>query len=216
MKRFLLPMAALGFVLSLSGPAAAYSFVDGGSLHFDYQQFPTGPYNGSYHANGQLLPGVGAGGGAVGIFFDVAGAHWLVVVSAVLDGGGSIDGAMLLLRSPNPIVAGVYPVDPVNGNVLFAFIDNAVSFAIPADPSATDWQAWFQGLLASRKFVGASGAITIQNIATDKAVGSFSGLSIEYSDHTPVAVANGTFEIVGGTTAVDAGTWSRLKAGFRE
>ncbi|MBZ0270074.1 hypothetical protein K8I85_18130 [bacterium] len=216
MKPLILPMAALGLALCLPGAAAAYSLVDGGTTDFDYQQFPFGPYNGSFHADGQILAGVGANGGTVGTFFDVGGEHWLVVLSAVLDGGGSIDGAMLLVRSATPIAAGVYPVDPVNGKVLFAFVDNAVSFAIPADPTTVDWQAWFETLVASRKFVGASGAITLENVATDKAVGSFSGLTIEFSDNTPVSVANGSFRVTGGTTAVDGSTWGHVKADYRD
>jgi hypothetical protein len=216
MKRLILPMAALGLALSLPGAAAAYSLVDGGSLDFEYQQFPSGPYGGTYHANGQVLTGVGTNGGTIGMFFDVAAEHWFVVVSALLDGGGSIDAAVLMVRSPTPIQPGIYPVDPVSGNVVFAFIDNAVSFAIPQDPTAVDWSAWFDGLLASRKFVGASGAITITDMATDKAIGSFSGLSVEYSDHTPVSVVNGSFRIGTGPSAVGASSWAKVKVDYRD
>jgi hypothetical protein len=211
------PAAALilALLLAAAGPAPAYTLLDGGNLAFTYASFPSGPYGGVFTADGSLLGGVSTGGGVTSVLFQASGVYTLVVVAGVLDPASNVDGAVLLIRSPDPIVPGSYPVDPLNGTCAFAFVDDAVSFAVPTDPASADWQAWFDQLLASRKFVGATGAVTITSVGSERIAGSFSGLSLEYGTNVPIGVSGGTFEVTG-ALPVEPATWGGVKADYRD
>jgi len=211
------PAAALilAFLLAAAGPTGAYMLFDGGSLSFTYASFPSGPYGGVFAADGTLLGGVSTSGGVTAAMFQANGVYTFVAVAGVLDPATHVDGALLLIRSPDPIVPGSYPVDPLNGTCAFAFVDDAVSFAVPTDPASADWQAWFEQLLASRKFVGATGAVTITSVGSERIAGTFSGLSLEYGTNVPIGVSGGSFEITG-ATPVEPTSWGSVKADYRD
>jgi hypothetical protein len=210
-----IPALALATFLATAGTAPALTLIDGGTMDFQYAQFPSGTYVGSFSADGELLTGVPAGGGTTALLFDSGGEHYLVVAAALLDGGGNVDAAVVMIRSASPFVPGVYPVDAINHTCTFAFVDDAVSFALPADPATADWESWFNGLLASRRFVGATGAVTLTEVGPSAVTGTFSGLSFEYGTNMPLSISPGAFHVTG-ALAVEDDTWAGVKADYRD
>lgn len=200
--------------LAVATAASAFTMIDGGTFAFSYSSFPSGPYSGAFHADGELA-GIPTDGGTTAVLFDAGGTYYFIVVAGCVDPGGHLDGAVVMIQSPAPFGPGTYPVDAINRTCSFAFADDAISFALPEDPASTDWEVWFQQLVASRKFVGATGAIALVETGPTRVAGTFSGLSLEYGTNAPLAITDGTFDVTG-ALPVEPASWGRVKAGYRD
>ncbi len=218
----LLPItsALVATTLAISSGAAAQSLLADGELAFDYQQFPTGAYGGTFSASGPIAdpssfpPGSGA---AYGVFGEVEGVHYLLVVGGILNVDSTIDAAFLLIRNDNPITLGIYPVDTTDFRVGFGYLDDATALPIPGDPWALDLQAWADLLVAEHVFVGVNGAITIEEaLPGDTVAGTFTGLMGEYQGTQMLAgLTNGSFRVGPVPLAVESTSWGSAKSSYR-
>src|SRR5262245_26146523 len=145
---------ALLLALSAPPPAPATILVyEQGSVGFEFDQYPVGPYGGAFLSNGNVTdpsafaPG-GSGASMAVSTITVAGAHHLAIFGAVRNSDTTGDLAFLYLRSSSELTPGTYPVDPVGFTAIFGFVDDATSLDIPDDPDVLDWTAWIAGLNA--------------------------------------------------------------------
>ena len=216
---------ALALVLVAFAPAPAAAQADaflpygGGTLSFDYQQWPSGPFAGEFQAAG--LPfGFGAdsadfqeavGGGLV----EAEGVVGCVGYAAVRDPGtGLVDiAALLVSRAGGLPPPGDYPVDPVGRTVLVAYAVGVADFVFPDDLATADLAAWLSGLDMERLLVATTGVVRLERADGEGMAGTFAG-TLFGEDGTIVALTQGVFSI-GDTVPADAASWGGVKSLFR-
>lgn len=210
-------------IVSLSAMTSASAQVtpyQGGTISFDYAEFPVGMYTGSFLSDGVIedlasFPPDGTGA-SYGFTVQVPGREELLIVGGYENPDHTGDIAFVFLNVPNTISPGIRFVDPISYSVLFGFIDDVSAFQAPADPYHTDLDGWIETIIADHKFLSMSGSVTISSIDAEAIVGTFSGLMARTTGGMLVSASSGTFSV--GTTplGVSDDTWAEIKSKFRE
>ena len=209
---------ALGAWLVASSSALAGS-TEGGVLHFAYRQFPFGPYSGTFHAEGSVLdpeffpPDEPGAVQAFNVFHE--GRHTLLIVGGYDNGDASGDLAFVLLQGEQPFTSGVYIVDPVTYSVMFGFLDDADGVVIPDSPWAVDWERFYESILASHKFGGFSGIITLDRVNPHYLEGSFAGYMVNEAG-MKVVLSDAAFATGAVAVPVTPTSWADIKAAYRD
>ena len=206
-------IVGVGWLLVSALPASA-AVLDGGLFQFAYQQFPFGSYGGVFQASGSLegLTQFPQQGATVAFAESVNGEHVLVILGGYLNLDHTTDVAFLMIRSPDPIQPGTYPVDTETKTVLFGFVDDVGTFVVPENPHDFDWEAYLHSLTLQQRFVSATGSITLSLVTELHVEGTFEGLMVDDRDLTAVLVSNATIDVEAGSSPVEANSWTRVKS----
>jgi hypothetical protein len=209
----------LAFLAPAPAPATILVY-EQGSVGFEFDQYPSGPYGGAFLSNGNVTdpsafaPG-GSGASMAVSTITVAGAHHLAIFGAVRNSDTTGDLAFLYLRSSSELTPGTYPVDPVGFTAIFGFVDDATSLDFPDDPDVLDWQAWIAGLNAEHKLLSATGSIEITKLNDVLVEGKFSGITGEFGNGFMATIKDGTFSIDPPPLSVDKSSWGSIKNLYR-
>ncbi|MCB1163395.1 MAG: hypothetical protein R3C71_12455 [Candidatus Krumholzibacteriia bacterium] len=204
--------------LVLVQPALAQDYLfDTGRTYFEYTEYPTGPYEGIFEAQGAIDPSdpdfPDGAEGCYGVVVDVGGIYTLLSVAGFYNPDGSIDGVLLFISSHAPLAPGDYFFDPVGFTVGMAFVDDAVNVTFPDDPFSLDWEAWLATIDAAHIFVSTSGYITIDAINAEEAYGTFQGLMVDdLGNGIQAQMSNGQWEVGHTSVATESSSWSEVKA----
>jgi hypothetical protein len=205
---------ALITALLVSVPAFATTpdiLINGGTLDFDYQQVPAGPITGHFGSSGSLVADPPDEGTAATTYV-LDGLNYLTVVGALEDGVNFIDGAVIILADAAPIGVGTYPLDGVNG--MLVFVDDAVGWVPPADLWNTNWTLELLGIAASGKYGAMSGTVEVLAVGETNISGTFEAMMIDPVTGVSLLVAAGSFNVES-TTDTEVNTWGSVKELYR-
>lgn len=220
MKFAPLVASAVVSLLAMSSAWAQVASYEGGTISFDYAEFPLGMYTGSFLSDGVVedidaFPPEGTGA-SYGFTAQVPGREELLIVGGYENPDHTGDIAFVFLNVPNTIAPGIRFVDPISYSVLFGFIDDVSTFQAPTDPYHTDLDGWIETIIADHKFLSISGSVTISSIDEEGIVGTFSGLMARTTGGMLVSASSGTFSVGTTPVSVSAETWADIKSKFRE
>jgi hypothetical protein len=218
MKFAPLVVSAVVSLFAISSATAQVASYQGGTISFDYTEFPVGLYAGSFLSDGvvenlQSFPPDGTGA-SYGFTVQVPGRQELLIVGGYRNPNNTGDIAFVFLNVPNTIAPGVRFVDPVSYSALFGFVDDVSGFQPPVDPFHTDLDGWIETIIAGHKFLSISGSVTISSIDADGVTGTFSGLMARTTGAMLVSAANGSFAVGSAPLSVSPETWAEIKSKF--
>jgi hypothetical protein len=213
----ILACCLLTSVSATAQPAVAYA---AGEIEFNYTG--SGGYSESFHAVGPaggagefILPEEAEGcGGLTGNTPDV---HFFMASGAVRNPDSSQDIVVMVIYSDTEsITNGSYPINPYDFSSIVLYLDDVTYFVYPEDTTELDWNAILGSVVAAHKYISLTGIITIGEINSGIANGTFSGFMSDMAiPPVTITVENGTFALTGGLVSAAEASFSELKSMFR-
>jgi hypothetical protein len=220
-----LRIAVLFFASATVSQAQDLRLYGGGTVSFDFRQFPFGPLAGSFRCQGQIFDPAtfppGSPGAAAGFIGQTDPGSMMGVVGGFLnvDPQRSADLMFLVLKNVDPIVPGRYGFEPQNQDISVGFVNNGRSLELPntfSELVTFDWRDWFLRIEADHRFIGVYGTITIKEVREDTLTGTFDGLMMEVESGTLISVSSGQFNLGRTLVSVDEMTWGVVKGLYRD
>ena len=195
MKQTITILCSLFLVVTIS--FAETSFYNSGSLSFEYQQFPVGPFSGIYQIEGEIdtnyvwpdtLEGVGAF-----VITDYDSTE-IYLFAPRVNPDTTMDVFAFRISTEGDFVPGTYPVS-LDMSTMFAFVWKADSLIIPDNPDSMNIIDIISSIQAEYIFISTSGSIVVTEVTDSSFSGTFSGFAIDTNTQTMILISDGIYSV---------------------
>ncbi len=217
-------ITACSLLLATSVAALPLTGFGQGTIHFPYQQWPIGDFQGQFDAEGPaggagnfISPGYDQGAGGVAGDLPEGGAT-LVAYGAARNPDDSLDLLVLVVHTAtDTLVPGTsYEVSVEDPVCQVWFLDDVTGITLPDDLTQVDWEDLVGAVEAAHKFVAYSGEVRLNVLDATQVEGAISGRMFDLNDTLlMIQTETGTFHLDAAFTGNRALGMGELKLLYR-